>query len=189
MDDVRKFIDERRERIMRELADDSWPVSVASEPRTPLYEDEVGTITGEVRCAGIVSGDSATDELAMGIEAQANVELTMEAQTAVFRSARVYGLDELAAGETTSLAIGLETTHDDQDIELSIRTEPQKELEPGNYPISGKLLDWSNVQQGREIRGELNITAVDVAAGKLEATFELKLHEKGGGQFERRRRW
>ena len=186
MEDVREFINGRRDQIMAELGGDSWPIAVPSQPRTPLYEDEVGSIQGTL--TGIESGKDDEDELLTGVKRDAEARLTLGERTAEFRSADIFGLDDLAQSTAAPLTIDFSTTYEDEDINLSIKTGSLKKLKQGTYTMTGHLEDWSNAQQGRGIRGEMTVLTVDLAARQLTADFSLKLYEKRGGHFERRRR-
>lgn len=185
MDDVRDFINGRREQVMSELGEGSWPVAVASEPRTPLYEDEVGSIQGKL--TGLESGVDEEDELLTGVKREADVRLTLDERTAEFRNADVFGLDDLAQKTAVPLTIDFSTTYGDEEINLSIKTDSLEKLEMGTYKVTGELEAWSNAQQGREIRGEMTVSKVDLSARQLTADLSLKLYEKNGGHFARRR--
>lgn len=185
MDDVRDFIKGRRQQIMSELSDDTWPAEVPSHPRTPLYEDEVGRFSGTVKCERSQRDDAK--ELRTPLEVEVAAELTLDERTAKFRTAEVYGLDELAEGSSTPLSFEFVTTYEDEEVQLTLDTESLSELRPGEYRLTGKLEDWSNAQPGREIRGAMNLKSADIGSFELDVSFGLTLHEKRGGQFERRR--
>ena len=161
-DDLRRFIRERRERLMREL-DDDWPAMVAAAPRTPRYDEQVGSAQGVISL-----GEGGVSELV-------DASLTLNDETTQFESSAV----RRAQDSQSITNIILDGIHDAQLLRLILAVD-----EHGNLPsmkVTGVLEDggW---KRNRKIFGTVRI---DTELSRV--TFDVKIKETRGGFADRGR--
>jgi spore coat protein CotH len=190
MNSVRKFISNRRAKVLEEFED--WPVAVPKTPRKPMYTVDVGNAHGTFSTDW--QDQAPSNPIETGV---VHVRMELDGKLIEFQRLGVQGGPRRLPGGPFGRAepqAGLVFTgirsSDSERVTLHLWTEREAFAAGGGktIPLQGMLLvgkagfNFFNPTANRSLVGEAKLTSVGTSAGdRVAGEFDLKIVETRGG--------